>query len=117
MLSFDIQVEHFWEAFRLLDNISKPKQNDNYDEYSRRKKATHLKCFLMRLYNAIKNIDLKKQTNALGKVQKCITGVFILDLEEFLTIFDKLLMDSGDNYDVVYLSSDNEGNDNGIGSR
>lgn len=41
-------------------------------------------------------------------MQKCITGVFILELEEFLSRFDKLLMDSGDNYDVVYVSSENE---------
>ena len=40
----------------------------------------------------------------------------MLDLEKFLEIFDKLLMDSGDNYEVVYVSSDNEEN-HGPGSR
>ena len=28
VLSFDIQVEQFWEAFRLLNEISKPKQTE-----------------------------------------------------------------------------------------
>ena len=28
VLSFDIQVENFWETHRLLDNISKPKNNE-----------------------------------------------------------------------------------------
>ena len=62
----------------------------------------------MRLYNAIKGVDLKKQRNALATAQACIAGVFVLDLETFLSIFDKLLMDSGDNYDVVYVDSDDE---------
>lgn len=57
----------------------------------------------MRLYNAIKNINLRNKENALGNVLKCVTGVFILELADFLEIFDKLLMDSGDSYDFVYM--------------
>ena len=71
----------------------------------------------MRLYNAIKNLDLKKLKNALGAVQKCIAGVFMLDLVQFLEIFDKLLMDSGDHHDLVYMSSDDNEGDDHPGSR
>jgi len=62
----------------------------------------------MRLYNAIKNIDLRGEENALAGAKQCITGVFILDLEKFLQLLDKLLMDSSDGFDFVYVDSDPE---------
>lgn len=55
----------------------------------------------MRFYNAIKDIDLNNERNALGAVQKCITGIFVFDLERFIEIFDKLLRDSGDSHELV----------------
>ena len=81
--------------------MSEPKHTSDFNAYSRRKKATHLKCFLLRLYNAISNNNLQKEKNILGGVQKCITGIFSFELSEFLCIFDKLLMDSGDKYNEV----------------
>ena len=63
---------------------------------------------MLRLQNAIKSIDLNKKKNALGSVQKCITNIFILDLEDFINIFDKLLLETGDRYDIVFQSSDSE---------
>ena len=63
---------------------------------------------MLRLQNAIKSIDLKKKKNALGSVQKCITNIFILELEDFINIFDKLLLETGDRYDIVFQSSDSE---------
>ena len=63
---------------------------------------------MLRLQNAIKSIDLNKKKNALGSVQKCITNIFILDLEDFINIIDKLLLETGDRYDIVIQSSDSE---------
>ena len=51
---------------------------------------------MMRLLNAIKDIDLSDAENALAGAKKCITGVFILDLEKFLWVFDKELLAQND---------------------
>ena len=41
VLSFDVQVENFWEAFRLLESMTKAAtghaRSDDFDAYSRRK--------------------------------------------------------------------------------
>lgn len=47
---------------------------------------------MLRLNNAIRNIDLSDSENALASAKKCITGVFILDLEKFIKVFDKELL-------------------------
>jgi hypothetical protein len=67
-----------------------------------RKQVTHLKCFMLRLNNALKAMNLKEYKNALGSVQKCITNIFILDLEDFINIVDKLLLETGEKYDIVF---------------
>jgi len=70
--------------------------------YDRRKKATHIKCFMLRLNNAIKQIKLSKYKNALSSVSNSMQNFYILDLEDFIQVFDRLLMESGEKYDIVY---------------
>jgi hypothetical protein len=57
---------------------------------------------MLRLNNALKAMNLKEYKNALGSVQKCITNIFILDLEDFINIVDKLLLETGEKYDIVF---------------
>ena len=40
-----------------------------------------------------------------------MTNIFILDLEDFIGIFDKLLLETGDRYDIVFQSSEDEDED------
>jgi len=49
VLSFEIQIEQFWDAFRYLDHYSKHRTDDCFDTYEKKKKATHLKCFMLKL--------------------------------------------------------------------
>ena len=39
--------------------------------------------------------------NALGSVQRCITNIFILEISDFMSILDPLLLEVGEKYYYV----------------
>lgn len=47
-----------------------------------------------------------KYKNALGSVQRCITNIFILEVNDFMRIIDQLLLEVGDKYHFVPGSDD-----------
>jgi len=65
-----------------------------------------VKCFLLKFINAIKNIELKNYRNALGSVQRCITNIFILDVQDFMLIINTLLLEAGEKFNYVPIKEE-----------
>ena len=82
--------------------------NECFDTFSKRDKAEKLKIFLRDLLNFIKRINFSSQKDALDTVQNCITGVYIFDVEKFMAIFDKLVLERSDRFSEVPVGIDDE---------
>ena len=46
-------------------------------------------------------------------MQKCLVGVYVMTLETFMQIFDKILIEVGDHFDIYYENNDFQ---EGVGS-
>jgi hypothetical protein len=47
---------------------------------------------MLKLKNAINKIDLQRHKNALSDVQNCVTSIFIIEVEKFISLFDSMLL-------------------------
>jgi len=60
MHSFELIVEQLWIAFKYLDTIQNEPLPFTFESSEKKRKAVHLKCFLLKWLNAIKQVDLSK---------------------------------------------------------